>query len=708
MNALQLLSAQPWVEHLGWTLLHFLWQGGLIAFVYAVTRHWITSNPNTRYLLACGALAAMAVVPFVTWNFTDPAGTALVSLIQSQAADVPGNTADAPANVNSSGTTVSTQLESRLLPWVVAVWFVGTIALWVRLIGSWVVAAGMRSRQVRAAPKDWQASLNALSARLRLTRPVRMLVSAVIQVPTVVGWFRPVVLMPVGALAGLPAEQVEALLLHELAHVRRHDYLVNIVQGIAETLLFYHPAVWWISGHIRAERELCCDDIAVSISGDALTYAQALADLESSRPAHALNAVAANGGVLTHRIARLLTPSQTVSRMRSTPGVVMSTVLSVATVLGIVLALMFALKADAQTPSNLQAGATMTQGIRAYNEARYDAAIEYCQEALRLDPKLTDAELCLGIAYSRRFVPGNPSPENQALAQKSIERFENALKKDPNNLTALVGLATVYQSADQVQKAREYYLRIEQLEPLNPIPFYSVGALDWIIAFDKRTPKTVEDKARIVDEGLQQVDVAIALYPDYYDAMTYKNLLLREKAQLTSDSVEKSRLIAEADDWFNKALGVRKKSVSASVPTPNSTPSPLNELAPPPPPPPPPPPKGAGAQDRAATSLGPVFKDGTPPRIRVSAAEFAGNLVTQVKPVYPEQAKQNNIRGVVILEVSVGKTGQVTDVNVIAGHPLLAAAAVEAVKQWVYKPTIFNGAPVDAIATVNINFASSQ
>src|SRR6185295_2411884 len=126
-----------------------------------------------------------------------------------------------------------------------------------------------------------------------------------VQAPTVVGWLRPVVLVPVGALAGLPADQVEALLLHELAHIRRHDYLVNILQNVAESLLFYHPAVWWISGHIRAERELCCDDMAVFVCGDSLSYARALAQLESFRPAQ-VSALAANGGSLADRIARLL------------------------------------------------------------------------------------------------------------------------------------------------------------------------------------------------------------------------------------------------------------------------------------------------------------------------------------------------------------------------------------------------------------------
>src|SRR5262249_23863350 len=168
-----------------------------------------------------------------------------------------------------------------------------------RLIGSWVVAGGMRSTQVRPAPAEWETILTQLARHIGVSSPVRLLVSAVVQVPTVVGSMKPVILMPVGALTGLPVEQVEALLLHELAHIRRHDYLMNIVQGIAEALLFYHPAVWWVSSHIRSECELCCHDIAVSITGDVFNYASALAELESFRRSHLSPAVAANGGALS-------------------------------------------------------------------------------------------------------------------------------------------------------------------------------------------------------------------------------------------------------------------------------------------------------------------------------------------------------------------------------------------------------------------------
>jgi uncharacterized protein (TIGR03435 family) len=188
---------------------------------------------------------------------------------------------------------------------------------------------------VRRAPPEWQQMLRELGARIGLSRPVRLLVSALVQVPTVVGWLRPVVLVPVGALGGLPGEHVEALLLHELAHIRRHDYLVNILQSVAEALLFYHPVVWWVSGHIRAERELCCDDVAVSVSGDALTYARALAQLEAYRPAHLTAAVAANGGSLAGRIARLLGQPRPSVRTGLGPGVVTVAILLVAAAYGL-------------------------------------------------------------------------------------------------------------------------------------------------------------------------------------------------------------------------------------------------------------------------------------------------------------------------------------------------------------------------------------
>jgi uncharacterized protein (TIGR03435 family) len=321
MNLMQLLSSQAWVERLGGSLVHFLWQGLAIAAVYAAARKGAmrAAGPNARYLLACAALALMMAAPLVTWALMAPAGG-----VPDPAYLIPGPLADPAAvaftRVALPGSVLNVG-SPQILPWVVLAWLVGALLFWMRLAGAWVATARMRSTQVRQAPPEWQRRLGTLGARIGVSRPVRLLISAMVQAPVVAGWLRPVVLVPVGALAGLPAAQMEALLLHELAHIRRHDYLVNILQSAAEALLFYHPAVWWVSGHMRAERELCCDDAAVAATGDVLTYARALAEIEAHRPAHLRSAVAASGGSLTRRIARLLGQSRPAARAGLGPGV---------------------------------------------------------------------------------------------------------------------------------------------------------------------------------------------------------------------------------------------------------------------------------------------------------------------------------------------------------------------------------------------------
>jgi uncharacterized protein (TIGR03435 family) len=336
MNAIQILSSQPWVERLGWTLVHFLWQGSLIAALYAGARKAVKriASPNTRYLLACAALALMMAAPLLTWSLVSPSGAVADSAYRLRNVPTAASSVGATDLSPSLRTAASSVEPAQLLSWVVVIWLIGAIAFWVRLAGGWVVAARMRSMLVRPAPPEWQQVLGRLSARIGLSRPVRLLVSALVQVPTVVGWLRPVVLVPVGALSGLPPDHLEALLVHELAHIRRHDYLVNILQSIAEALLFYHPAIWWVSGHIRSERESCCDDVAVSVTGDVLTYVRALAEWESCRPAP-FNAVSANGGSLAQRIARLLGQSRPPSRTGLGPGVLAVALLLVVAAFGV-------------------------------------------------------------------------------------------------------------------------------------------------------------------------------------------------------------------------------------------------------------------------------------------------------------------------------------------------------------------------------------
>src|SRR5207302_147738 len=199
------------------------------------------------------------------------------------------------------------------LPWVVLVWFGGVVALSLRLASGWLVTRQLGSVGTSSVPDACREAVARLAARLRISRPVRVLESAVVQVPAVVGWLRPVILLPASALTGLTPQQLDVLLAHELAHVRRYDYLVNLVQSAIEILLFYHPAVRWVSRRVREEREHCCDDLAVAVCGDAHLYARALLMMESLRaktPALALSAAGTQGGALLGRVRRVVAPRQ--------------------------------------------------------------------------------------------------------------------------------------------------------------------------------------------------------------------------------------------------------------------------------------------------------------------------------------------------------------------------------------------------------------
>src|SRR5262249_37877326 len=152
----------------------------------------------------------------------------------------------------------------RVLLWITPLWLVGVVIFNLRHLVNWLATHRMRSRGICAAPDIWQDRLHRAAERLRVSKSVTLLESCLVQVPIVLGLLRPVILFPVGLLAGLPAGQIELILMHELAHIRRWDYAMNMIQTFIEGLMFYNPAVWWISHVIRTEREHCCDDIVAA------------------------------------------------------------------------------------------------------------------------------------------------------------------------------------------------------------------------------------------------------------------------------------------------------------------------------------------------------------------------------------------------------------------------------------------------------------
>jgi len=287
-------------EAIGWALVHSLWQDLLIASVFAILLLAVQS-PRVRYVAGCAALLAMlAAFALTLIHFLPASTTGLASLLKPAL----------PPWRPLPEETHSASAIPYLIPLLTPVWFAGVCLFYLHCAAGWVGLRRFRSRAICS-----RTSLDKLASELRITRPVLLLESLLADTPVVLGHFRPVILVPLGFLAGLPPDQVEAILLHELAHIRRCDYLVNACQRLVEGLFFYHPAVWWISHTIRTERENCCDDIVVTLRGNPHTYAAALTTLEQNRTANW--AVAAAGGNLMKRITRLLYPQN--KRAASSP-----------------------------------------------------------------------------------------------------------------------------------------------------------------------------------------------------------------------------------------------------------------------------------------------------------------------------------------------------------------------------------------------------
>lgn len=300
MNALGFLAQQPVIHSIGWTLIHFLWQGAALAGLFALVTHALRGHSaNARYLVGVATLVLMAVAPVVTLLFVHGAQPWLVAPVEQTA----GWSFAAIGEVADAGFAAAS---AAVMPWLVVAWFSGVLALAVRLCAGWWRIQGLRRNGVQPAPSWVVALVTRLADDLRVPVRVQVLMSTLIDAPTVIGWLRPVILLPASVVTGLSPQQLEMVLAHELGHIRRFDYLVNLIQVMIGTLLFYHPAVAWVSDRVRIERENCCDDIVIAHTTDPVAYARALAALEAGRGDRVAGlAMAATGGSLLGRIRRM-------------------------------------------------------------------------------------------------------------------------------------------------------------------------------------------------------------------------------------------------------------------------------------------------------------------------------------------------------------------------------------------------------------------
>ena len=289
-----------WVDAIGWTLLHFLWQGTVIGVFYAVVRP-LFPGVVARYRLGMGVLLAMLTCPLITLAYVWPAPVAAQG----------GAALALPSMIVVTDATslgISSVTLEAWLPWLVAVWFVGVSAIALRAFAHWRRLSWLL-RNAAIPLADCSDVLAKLCRRFGISRRIRLLGSMAIDTPMLVGWLRPVILLPISMLSGFTPQQIELIIAHELGHVRRWDYLANLLQVVIETVLFYHPLVHWVSRDVRDARESCCDDLVLALAeGSPVVYASALAELEQLRHDGALAApaLAATGGVLLERIRRIV------------------------------------------------------------------------------------------------------------------------------------------------------------------------------------------------------------------------------------------------------------------------------------------------------------------------------------------------------------------------------------------------------------------
>ena len=302
------------LQSLGWTLLHFCWQAGAIALVYWLADAALSkASSQTRYLLALGAMLLMFGAALATFGYEEMRVHYKPAFLSGTDSGAGSNLAFDLAALAGRGTSEPSDEPvrlSQLLPWLDIAWSLGVACFSTRTIVGWGLLQRLRMQALMANPEGLCVSFTRLCNRLGIQRRVDLLICEHIQGPLAMGIVRAVILLPASTLMALSPEQLEAVLAHELAHIRRADYVWNLAQTAVETLFFFHPAVWWLGHRVRHHRELCCDDLAVQACGDAVLYATALLRLEEQRSRQLNLAMALDGhrsvSGLRTRIARIL------------------------------------------------------------------------------------------------------------------------------------------------------------------------------------------------------------------------------------------------------------------------------------------------------------------------------------------------------------------------------------------------------------------
>jgi TonB family protein len=578
-------AASPLVRAIGFALLQFLWQG---AAIWAVTALVLTTlrrqTAQARYAAACLGLAAMVAAPAISavgyWRQDHPVSPATAmstSTLEAASAAAAGSRRDASASPAPAPRAFSREWLEPWLPFVMIGWSAGALLLALHLLYGWARVRQIQRTATSVTSHYAQDMMRRMAARIGVTQRLRLVESALVEVPSVIGFVRPAIIVPVSVLANLPPAQLEAILAHELAHIRRGDYLMNLLQCVVEVLLFYHPAVWWVSKQIRVEREHCCDDVAAALS-DRVEYAHALVSLETLRAEIPALAMGATGGDLLGRIRRLVDPAP--MPPRSSGWVAMTAVLTVLAVAAF--GQIHGMAAGSQGPARLAATVVDPQG---------------------------------GV------VPG---------VRVTIQRSD------------------------------------------------VTGSVE--------TPVEIRTTLTDASGQFQFADLAPGEYALTASIPGFKSAKLR--VALAANESVNGTLRLELGT-LSEMITVRGEFVAAAAPVePTATQATAADLE--------------AARVLSAALSPPIERTGA---IRVGGSIKEPKKIRDVKPAYPEMAMAAGVQGIVILEALIEQDGSVGDVRVLRSIALLDQAAVEAVRQWRFTPTLLNGQPVEVLMTVTVNFS---
>ncbi len=694
-------------------LLNSVWQIPLAAGTAALACRFMRRGPAShRHAVWVAALAAAILLPLVSVRPDSSTATPHfdASLADGIAADAtvrgPAQSPLAPSAAPASRTISFAETTATVLLSAYLLFVVFRLA---RL--AW---ASIRTVQIRGAARYTAIpdALDRVWMRCQETfglRDVQLLISAQVSGPVAAG--RAIILPE--CLLNEPSEDVLTTAVgHEMAHIARRDFGCNLLYEALYLPVSFHPAAWLIHGEIERTREVACDELVTRRLMDAVLYARSIMSIAKSMvapplPGYTLGVF--DGDILEERIRRLLErPAANLKRAR----LLLATGLA-ALALCAVIASSLALTARAQGA----ASAIMKQAEAAYNRGDYRGAAELFENAVRVEPSNLKARLLLANTLLREFVPG-PAADS-ALALRARQQYLDVLALEAGNTQALQGLMLLDTNNKQFAEARTWALKAIEADATDKGAYYTIGFIDWMLTYPDyasarlaagmkpQDPGIIPDaglrqKVRAqhgarIEDGFRMLQVAIQLDPEYSDAMAYMNLLYRIEAGIADTEAQSADFIAKADSWVTKALEAKRQLARSTHPTDGSLnvdgPAPVPFVAPPPPPPPPPP---AGANQARMEAPG---------AIRVSGEAQHAKLVRQTPPVYPAEARQAGISGAVLLNVLIGKDGTVKNIEAGRGHPLLVAAAIDAVKQWMYQPTLLNGEPVEVATIVEVNFA---